>query len=755
MLSLIVVAVLSASTSTTPRTLHSGHHFLPPYPNARDRFGFDSGPVTPFDVAQLNAGWYSNWGASLNPAHPDGLTYVQLIRFHAGSDAHDPTQVTVKPDRDTIAQIAALHPGSLWFMSNEPDSLYQGDPIYPDVYAHVYHEFYHYIKGLDPSALIANGGIVQPTPCRMEYLDIVWNTYQQAYSETMPVDVWNIHAFVLREVYGSWGASTPPGVDRSCAMNYAIRDGDDIGIFRDNLIAFRGWMKEKGEQDKPLIISEYGVLWPSWLDDEDGNGFPPARVSHFMTQTFDLFLNETYTDVGYPEDDYRLVQAWAWYSLSDDQHYNGYLFHNSSRQISAMGQTYADYVSALTDTQYSDLVAQLWVDLDPLRYMPYASPSVTLPVTGVVVNLGNAPASGVIITSPLLGVQATQDFAARYEGDIGALPLPALVLTQSGVYDLALIADPERQTADPRRWNNTSTITVDARPDLLISATTWHMQPAWTLSVGLNIALTATNKGLWPSPPISGALYLSDTRNILLLPGQRFPIPALGVGDRAAITKEINLFSLDSDYLYLAVEVDSDENVDEQDEGNNRAETNIPIVVTTTLQPNESAVLTSASGQLAFMFPAGMVTEPTEIRFTPRLISDLPPGPPLGIAAFKLSAYRGGHPVSLTLPFPITVTWHYTDIAGLDDDALNLYRLAENERWRRVFCLNQQHLPEVNHLQACVPQLGEYVFGQGYELYIPLYIIPIQESVSEKNVFAPGMVIPGAPLRLPQRLADR
>ncbi|MEA3346118.1 MAG: hypothetical protein U9Q78_07755 [Chloroflexota bacterium] len=146
------------------------------------------------------------------------------------------------------------------------------------------------------------------------------DTYQQAYGEPMPVDVWNIHAFVLREVYNSWEASTPSGVDPSCGIDYPIRDGDNIDIFRQNLIAFRQWLK-----------------------DEDGRRFPPARVSHFMTQTFDLFLNENYPGIGYPQDDYRLVQAWAWYSLSDDQHYNGYLFHSESREISPMGQTYADY----------------------------------------------------------------------------------------------------------------------------------------------------------------------------------------------------------------------------------------------------------------------------------------------------------------------------------------------------------------------------------------------------------------------------
>jgi len=404
---LAVAALLSAAApQTSLRTLHSGYYFLPPYANPRDRFGFDSGTLTGYDVALLHAGWYSDWGTSLNPAHPDGLTYVQLIRFHAGSDPHDPAQVTVNPSREVIAQIAAAHPGSLWFMSNEPDSLYQGDPIYPEVYARVYHDFHTYIKGLDPTALIANGGVVQPSPCRLEYLDIVWDTYQQTYGEPMPVDVWNIHAFILREVYGSWGASTPPGVDPGCGVDYSVNDGDNIAILRDNIRAMRRWMKEKGYQDRPLIVSEYGVLWPEWFAPQ----FTPQRVSLFMTQTFDLFLYETDADIGYPADDGRLVQAWAWYSLSDDQHYNGYLFHSGSKELSPMGQAYADYTAGLTDTQadYVDLTTQLWLNPEPLEHLtptvPYDALTITLPVTGAVANLGQVPAASVVVTSPLLGL---------------------------------------------------------------------------------------------------------------------------------------------------------------------------------------------------------------------------------------------------------------------------------------------------------------------------------------------------------------
>jgi hypothetical protein len=822
-------------------------------------------PLTNYDVALLNAGWYSDWAAKANPPHPDNLTYVQLVRFKAGSDPHDPTQVTVSPNQNTIANIAAANPGSLWMLANEPDSLYQGTPIYPDVYAHVYHDVYHYIKGLDPTALIANGGIVQPTPCRMMYLDIVWNTYQQAYSETMPVDVWNIHAFILREVYGSWGASTPPGVPRDCAMDYKIRDADDTSLFRDNLITFRQWMKDKGEQNKPLIISEYGILWPDWLADEDGEKYTQARVSHFMTQTFDLFLNETFTDVGYPEDNYRLVQTWAWYSLSEDQNYNGYLFNSGNKQITLMGQTYASYTAALSDAPYADLTIHDGATLDtsPLQDItpgdPYETTSVTLPIWVHVANLGKLPTNNVpVVAETPYAITSTVALSSRYTTDITPFTVP-LVLTQPARYEfdsgLRIVVDPDDTVNDPRPWNNVMTVTtpttIDARPDLAITMTAWSVRPTETLSGVLSITLTVMNKGVWPAPPVSGTLSLSNAQGSLLLPSQhfsipalkfgdwvtiteeltlphptcalyrlalkadsddlvdepdennnqqeievsvwpdllismtgwsaqspgepdsvlsvtflvsneglwlaspvsgtrylsntygtlllsshRFPIPPIASGDQVTITQETALPTLGEDFYRLTLEADSDNILEEQNEGNNRAEAMIPIVVTTTLEPGVAGVLTSTSGNIAFQFPAGTVATTTELCFIPLWPPELPPGPPLHIAAFQLAVCPGEPPVSPTLPHPITVTWQYTDtdVTGLDEEELGLYHLTESGVWQRVSCLTEQHYPETNQLHTCIQQLGTYVFGLTYKLHLPLVIESINLTTLEPGV---------------------
>jgi hypothetical protein len=266
----------------------------------------------------------------------------------------------------------------------------------------------------------------------------------------------------------------------------------------------------------------------------------------------------------------------------------------------------------------------------------------------------------------------------------------------------------------------------------------------------LSTTLTVTNSGLWPSRPVSGALYLSSIHDDPLLPAQHLSIPALGTGAQVTVAEELTLPVSSEDLYRLAVEVDSDGILDEQDEGNNRVEITIPVVVTTTVHPGAAVVLTSNSEHLAFQFPAGTVTTPTEIRLTPRLPSDLPPGPLVGITAFTLAAYRGGQPILTAPHLPITVTWQYTDtdVAGLDEGSLSLYRLLEGNRWQRVSCPAQQRQPEVNRLSTCIWQWGEYVFGQAYKQYLPLVLVTGEGSRSEVQPSTPG-VLPGLPLRLP------
>lgn len=330
------------------------------------RFGVTvRGDITPYDLASLNVGWYLDWRAAVTPQRPGGAEYFQTVRL---------TQVghsfTFQPATNTLYAIIDANPGATWAIGNEQDRRLWQDDLMPEVYAHAYHHLHGLIKERDPSAQIAIGGVVQPTPLRFQYLDIVWNTYLQEYGTPMPVDIWNVHTFILREIspdhpqaqqpgYEVWGAGIPRGTQFDNVVEgilYKYSHQDDVAIFQQRIIEFRQWMAAKGQRDKPLIVTEYGVLFPEDYYDENGRRFSSERVSAFMQATFDFFRTYTDTSIGCPADDNRLVQRWAWFSVDGDPwSWGGTLFDPDTYVLRPLGEDFRAYTNALNPTV--DLVA--------------------------------------------------------------------------------------------------------------------------------------------------------------------------------------------------------------------------------------------------------------------------------------------------------------------------------------------------------------------------------------------------------------
>jgi hypothetical protein len=252
-----------------------------------------------------------------------------------------------------------MNPGSLWLIGNEMDRTdWSGggqDEMLPELYAHAYHELYYLIRGIDPTARVAVGGIIQATPSRLEYMTKMWDEYTASYASPMPVDVWNVHNFIFKEACDSYGASVPPGYEGAPPYNDPcfgwIPSSDwthvDMGIFDQQIRAFRQWMKDRGQQNKELIVSEYGILYYH----EGMEGLDTVRG--FMLDTFDYFMNTKDCSLGYVADDCRLVQRWAWYSLDDDRpSINQYakLFDNDTLQMTDVGEAFAEAAPDYDDT---------------------------------------------------------------------------------------------------------------------------------------------------------------------------------------------------------------------------------------------------------------------------------------------------------------------------------------------------------------------------------------------------------------------
>jgi hypothetical protein len=354
---LVVTAVLTLishfSTTSIAQADPSGaqQQFLPIIGNGPPlfcRFGVNVNQLfSSLMIEELPLGWYVDYRASATPESPQGAKYVPIIRLsQTGPNASD---FTYNPSGAELMSTIAGNPGGDWFIGNEPDRRDFQDDMEPHVYAAAYHELYHLIKTADPTARIFAGTIVQPTPLRLQYLDMVLDSYElQNGGVPLPADGWSIHNFILNEVScdyddtNCWGAEVPPGINAPFGQIIAINDNDNINMFQERIVAFRQWMFDNGYGSLPLSVSEYGVLMPEWL------GFPATRVNTFMNASVDYMLSATDPVLGDPHDGRRLVQNFSWYSTgAPNDPFNGYLFEgtNPPWHLSSMGENYAALIA--------------------------------------------------------------------------------------------------------------------------------------------------------------------------------------------------------------------------------------------------------------------------------------------------------------------------------------------------------------------------------------------------------------------------
>ena len=219
-------------------------------------------------------------------------------------------------------------------------------------------------------------GVIQPTPLRLRYLDMVLAITMQRNTAHLSQPTFGGRTYrSCRRSADDWGAGIPTGISDDEGRLYSVQDNGDPAIFAQLVRELRAWMASRGLRDKPLIISEYGVLMPSLYlcfcyDYEVGD----AIVVNFMKRSFDFLLSAKDADLGYPADENRLVQRWSWYSLNDKPYdvppygegYNGSLFDwtfsDFPGQLTIFGQAFKDYMHGLSLPYHSAFPTIVWAE---------------------------------------------------------------------------------------------------------------------------------------------------------------------------------------------------------------------------------------------------------------------------------------------------------------------------------------------------------------------------------------------------------
>ena len=450
------MALWSLSLSSLPLARADGTP--PPLPgicSESDRFGVAVvGWIGGYDVEPLHAGWYHNFTTSTSPPHPAAMRYVQTIRISDDGPFADQA-CSACPTWQALQQMAQANPGSLWLVGNEQD---RQDYVGAAHYARLYHDFYTFLKAEDPTGLVGIGGVVQPTPIRLQYLDLILTAYADQYGQAMPVEVWNVHNYVLREKRwyegcpDCWGCGIPPDIPADTGQLYDIQDHDNMDYWTWHITLMRQWMRDRGYRDRPLIITEFGILMPEMY------GYDYPRVRQMMLAAFDWMRSTTNPDTGYPADGNRLVQAWSWYSLNDPA-FEGWpswnhLFDPTTRTMTALGQDFAAYTAPLTAPFPGS------IDLSPtsLRHTPPEPESgslVTVTVLADIHNGGGATAGNVLVRFERDGQPAGQvilpDIPAG-ESRVAGVVWPGL--TRRHLYQVTVTVNPDGQIVECDPFNN-------------------------------------------------------------------------------------------------------------------------------------------------------------------------------------------------------------------------------------------------------------------------------------------------------------
>jgi hypothetical protein len=157
------------------------------------------------------------------------------------------------------------------------------------------------------------------------------------------------------------GKKESGGNPNSCSSDsvYCFAEHDNMMVFDQQVRAMRSWMKSHGQQNKPLVLTEYSILYPYEVDgggcflrDEFGNCFTPTRVNNFMKNSFSYLENTKDANLGYPLDGNRLVQQWLWFAVKTSGAGSASnLINDSETSLTLLGQTFQTQIATRSATK--------------------------------------------------------------------------------------------------------------------------------------------------------------------------------------------------------------------------------------------------------------------------------------------------------------------------------------------------------------------------------------------------------------------
>ena len=207
----------------------------------------------------------------------------------------------VQQDRGAIAAAMQASGSAWWSLGNEPNDPAQ-DNVTPEEYATLYAAFEQWAEAA-PQCCIAPAGIANAD---WNWAQAFREAFRGTYGRYPRVDAWNVHNYILE-----------PALDPY-----------DAAEFQRRLLAFRRWMETIGDAQKPLLLTEFGVLYGAGCCERPLD--PPERIMAFMHSVVDWLEGSS------------AVTAWAWFSTYSHI-FNGNLMTQDG-ELTGLGGVYRDLV---------------------------------------------------------------------------------------------------------------------------------------------------------------------------------------------------------------------------------------------------------------------------------------------------------------------------------------------------------------------------------------------------------------------------
>jgi hypothetical protein len=216
-------------------------------------------------------------------------------------------------------------------------------------------------------------------------------------------------------------------------------------------------MKLRGYQDRPLVVSEFGILMPELY------GFDYPRVRDFMQATFDWMINTTDANTGYPADGNRLVQAWAWYSL-DSATFEGYdmaihLFDPDTDAITPLGLDFGAYAAALATPLPGTVDLQV-LDISHSPTVPGAGGLVSTTILARIHNAGASDAAGVVVRFQRDGAPAGETWLASVPAGGARVASVEWADLVSQAYTVGVEVNPDAEIVECNVFNNSRSLSL-------------------------------------------------------------------------------------------------------------------------------------------------------------------------------------------------------------------------------------------------------------------------------------------------------